>query len=128
MEQLRRSRRTVLLVVADGSLARVTEHALRDRRFVVTRVTTGSEAMELLRRQHPDSVILDPALPDGTGDELLECLRRMGRGGNSSLAWIVISDLDWAMAMRRYGRPIPAFLAKPFDPWDLVQVLEAQFS
>jgi DNA-binding NarL/FixJ family response regulator len=73
-------------------------------------------------------VILDPALPDGTRDELLECLRRMGQGGNSSLAWIVISDLDRAVAMRRYGRPIPAYLAKPFDPWDLVQVLEAQFS
>jgi DNA-binding response OmpR family regulator len=128
MEQLRRSRRTVLLVEADGSLARVTERALRDRRFIVTRVTTGSEAMELLRSQHPDSVILDPALPDGTGDELLECLRRMGRGGNSSLAWIMVADLDRAVAMRRYGRPIPAYLAKPFDPWDLVQILEAQLS
>ena len=128
MEQLRRSRRTVLLVEADGSLARVTERALRDRRFIVTRVTTGSEALELLSRQHPDSVILDPALPDGTGDELLECLRQMGRRGNSSLAWIVVSDLDRAVAMRRYGRPIPAYLAKPFDPWDLVQILEAQLS
>jgi DNA-binding response OmpR family regulator len=128
MEQRGHSRRTVLLVEADGSLARILEHALRDRRFVVTKVTTGSEAMELLRSQHPDSVILDPALPDGAGTELMEYLRRMDRRGNPSLVWIVVSDLDWAMAMRRYGRPIPAFLAKPFDPWDLVQVLEAQFS
>jgi CheY-like chemotaxis protein len=128
MEQLRRSRRTVLLVVADESLARVMERALRDRWFLVTRVTTGSEALELLSRQHPDSVILDPVLPDGTGDELLECLRQMGRGGNSAPAWIMVADLDRAVAMRRYGRPIPAYLAKPFDPWDLVQVLESQFS
>jgi DNA-binding response OmpR family regulator len=84
--------------------------------------------MELLRNQHPDSVILDPALPDGTGDELLECLRRMGRGGNSSPEWIMVADLDRAVAMRRYGQPIPAYLAKPFDPWDLVQILEAELS
>jgi CheY-like chemotaxis protein len=128
MEQLRRSRRTVLLVVANGGLARVIERALRDHRFLVTRVTTGSEAMELLSRQHPDAVILDPDLPDGTGDELLGCLRQMAQGGNPSPAWIMVSDLDRAVAMRRYGRPIPAYLAKPFDPWDLVQLLESQFS
>jgi CheY-like chemotaxis protein len=128
MEHRGRSRRTVLLVVADESLARVMERALRDRWFLVTRVTTGSEALELLSRQHPDSVILDPVLPDGTGDELLECLRQMAQGGNSSPAWIMVADLDRAVAISRYGRPTPAYLAKPFDPWDLVQVLESQFS
>jgi CheY-like chemotaxis protein len=128
MEQHGNPRKTVLLVEADGSLARVMERALRDRRFVVTRVTTGSEAIELLSRQRPDSVILDPALPDGTGDELLEYLRQMGRERNPALTWIVISALDRAVAIRRYGHPIPAFLAKPFDPWDLVQLLETELS
>jgi CheY-like chemotaxis protein len=102
------------------------EHALRDRRFIVTRVTTGREALDLLRSQLPDSVVLDPNLPDGGGPELMECLRQLGRIENPSPAWIVVSDLDRAVAIRRYGRPIPAYLAKPFDPWDLVQLVEAQ--
>jgi DNA-binding response OmpR family regulator len=67
MEQRGRSRRTVLLVVADGSLARVMERALRDRRFVVTKVTTGNEALELLRRQHPDSVSWTRPVPMAPG-------------------------------------------------------------
>jgi two-component system OmpR family response regulator len=126
MEQHGNSRKTVLLVEADVSLARIVERALRDRQFIVTRVTTGSEAMELLSRQRPDSVVLDPTLPDGTGDELLEFLRRICQGRDLSPAWIVISHLDRADLIRKYGRPIPAFLTKPFDPWDLVQELEAQ--
>jgi CheY-like chemotaxis protein len=128
MEQRKRSLRTVLLVEPDGSLARIIEHALHDRQFIVTRVTTGREALELLGSQHPDSVVLDPELADGAGYELLECLRQMGRGGNSSLVWIIVSDLDRAVAIRRYGRPIPVFLAKPFDPWDLVRLLESQLA
>jgi DNA-binding response OmpR family regulator len=128
MEQHRHSRRTVLLVEADGNLARIIEHALHDRRFVVTKVATGSEALELLRSQHPDSVVLDPALPDGGGAELMEYLRQMDRRGSPLLIWIVVSDLDRAVAIRRYGRPIPIYLVKPFDPWELVQLLEAKFA
>jgi DNA-binding response OmpR family regulator len=128
MDQHARFRKTVLLVEADRNLARIMGYALRDHQFVVTEVTTGREALEVLDSQYPDAVVLDPALPDGAGAALMGRLRQMGQRGNVSLEWVVISDLDRAEAMRRYGRPIPCFLAKPFDPWDLVKLLEEQFS
>ena len=128
MGQCGRLLRTVLLVEPETDLARIMERTLRDLRLVVTSVTTGREALELLENQRPDSVILDPELPDGAGVELIDCLRQLGRIENPGPVWIVVSYLDRATFVRRYGRPLPLYLTKPFDPGELVRLLESQFA
>jgi CheY-like chemotaxis protein len=55
---------------------------------------------------------------------VLDRLRQLKQRGDPTLVWVVISAQDRADVARQYGPPIPHFLAKPFDPWDLVRSLE----
>jgi CheY-like chemotaxis protein len=119
-----RSRHTVLLIEPNRNLARITGRALQDHGFVVTQVAAGGEALEVLGTQYPDAVVLDPDLTDGAGTLVLDRLRQLEQREGPSPVWIVISALDRRDVARQYGPAIPYFLAKPFDPWDLVKLLE----
>ncbi len=97
---------------------------LQDHRSVVTQVPAAAEALEVLGTQYPDAVVLDPDLTDGAGSRVLDHLHQLGQREGPSPVWIVISALDHGDVVRQYGPSIPHFLAKPFDPWDLVRLKE----
>ena len=118
------SRHTVLLIEPNQNLARIIRRALQDHGFVVTQVAAGGEALAVLGTQYPDAVVLDPDLTDGAGGRVLDLLRQLEQREGPSPVWIVISALDRRDVARQYGPSIPHFLAKPFDPWDLVRLLE----
>lgn len=118
------SRHTVLLIEPNWDLARITRRALQDHGFVVTQVTAGEEALAVLGTQYPDAVVLDPDLTDGAGSRVLDHLHHLEQREGPSPGWIVISALDRSDVVIRYGPFIPHFLAKPFDPWDLIRLKE----
>jgi CheY-like chemotaxis protein len=91
---------------------------------VVTQVAAGGEALEVFGTQYPDAVVLDPDLTDDAGTLVLNRLRQLEQREGPSPVWIVISALDRRDVARQYGPSIPYFLPKPFDPWDLVKLLE----
>jgi CheY-like chemotaxis protein len=118
------SRQTVLLIEPDRNLARIMGRALQDHGFVVTGVAAGGESLEVLNTQYPDAVVIDPDLIDGAGALVLERLRQLEQAERPFPVWVVISALGREDVVSRYGPAIPHFLAKPFDPWDLVRLLE----
>ena len=124
MVECSRSRQTVLLIEPDRNLASITGRALQDHGFVLTQVTAGREALEVLGTQYPDAVVLDPDVTDGAGGIVLDRLRQMEQSGDPAPLWVIMSTLDRRDVVRQYGPPIPYFLAKPFDPWDLGKLLE----
>jgi CheY-like chemotaxis protein len=113
-----------LLIEPNWDLARITRRALQDHGFVVTQVDAGGEALAVLGTQYPDAVVLDPDLTDGAGSRVLDHLHQLEQREGPSPGWIVISALDRRDVVRLYGPFIPHFLAKPFDPWDLIRLLE----
>jgi len=114
-----------ILVVEDNEgLARVLRLSLRHAGFDTTEVSTGREALDAMAQQSPDAVVIDLQLPNGQGGAVLERLRQLEEQTRGSPVWVVISALDRGEATRRYGPLGTHFLAKPFDPWDLVAMLE----
>jgi len=114
----------ILVIEDDESVMRMLRVSFRSAGFDTTEVTTGAEALRILKQQPPDAAVLDLQLPDGQGGAVLDRLRQLNERTKSSPVWIVISALDREEATRRYGPLGSRFLAKPFDPWDLVAMLK----
>ncbi|MBI4282698.1 MAG: response regulator [Chloroflexi bacterium] len=114
----------VLVVEDDQSVRRMLRFSLRTTGYSVTEVTTGMEAIRELERQPTDAVVLDLGLPDGLGGKVLCRLRQLAGEPRGLPIWVVISALDRDEAAARYGPLGSHFMAKPFDPWDLMRTLE----
>jgi DNA-binding response OmpR family regulator len=114
----------ILVIEDDESVARMLELSLTEAGFDTIRATNGGEALHILEQQPPDAAILDLQLPNGQGGAVLDWLRQSDEQAAMSPVWVVISALDRGEATRRYGSLGSHFLAKPFDPWDLVAIIE----
>ena len=93
--------------------------------FEVTEVTRGADALDILEKNKDevDAVVLDLGLPDGTGGAVLSWLHEHGQPNPGGPAWMIITALDRQEAANKYGPLGNNFLAKPFDPWNLVSML-----
>ncbi len=116
--------RRVLVIEDDQSVRRMLRFSLRDAGFEITETSTGEEALQHLQEQIPEAIILDLGLPDGLGGAVLEWLRQMDAGKDGRPAWVVMSAQDQNDVVKQYGRLGRHFLAKPFNPWDLVMRLQ----
>lgn len=65
----------VLIVEDDEDLAGVLVEGLSRQGLEMHHATTAADAMSLARSQRPDLVILDVALPDGNGFDIVDALR-----------------------------------------------------
>ena len=66
---------TVLVVDDEGPILRTMEVNLRARGYEVLLAATGTQAITLATRRHPDAVILDLGLPDMEGVDVIRGLR-----------------------------------------------------
>ena len=97
--------------------------ALRAAGLDPVHVSSGADALQALEEMQVEAVVIDPVLPDGLGSLVLDRLREATEPPRKPIHWVVISAQDVEQVTALYG-PIGArFLAKPFDPWDLVDIL-----
>jgi len=112
--------RKVLVIEDDDAIVRVLRLSLRSNGFETARAESGREALTAMDEGDFDAVILDLCLPDGRGGDVLQRLQAAG----DCPVWVVMSALDEDEAVRRYGPLQGPFLPKPFDPWDLIRLLD----
>ncbi len=112
--------RRVLLVEDDDGIVRMLRLSLRSNGFETVRVESGREALKAMDETNYDAVILDLCLPDGRGGDVLRHLQSTAH----RTPWIVMSALDEEDAEKRFGPLQSPFLAKPFDLWDLIRLLD----
>ena len=93
--------------------------ALRRAGFSVEQAETGQAALDALHDHPVDAVVLDLGLPDDNAGAVLGWLRDRG----DSPQWVAISALDAVEAAARYGPMNGKFIAKPFNPADLLERL-----
>ena len=111
-----------VLVVDDDSILRSTlSETLRAWGYVAFEAGTIAEAMAIVNREHPDAVLLDVKLPDGSGISALDELRRR----SPEIVVIVITgyvtpeDAFNAGVRHAYG-----YVTKPIDQVQLRTMLE----
>ncbi|MFQ6030477.1 MAG: response regulator [Dehalococcoidia bacterium] len=114
------------MIEEDSGVRRMLRHTLRSAGFDATESLSGAEAIEVLEHQPPEAVVLETWLKDGLGSQILERLRELNKKNINSTIWVVMSTLDREDVEKELGPLGARFLAKPFDPWELVRILRGQ--
>jgi len=108
-----------LLVVDDDNDFVDTATAVAESRNFYTRgAGTLSDARVAMRDEHFDLVLLELALPDGSGFDLVE------EFGNQSPIAVVTGDISLDAATRAVGMPISQYLIKPLVQQQFCTLLE----
>lgn len=104
---------TVLVVDDDPNIRRMIVAALRREGYDFLEAPNGREALDVMRADHPDVVVLDLMMPILSGWDVLR--ERAGDADLRAIPVIIISanrDPEVATAV---AQGICAFLPKPFD-------------
>ncbi|WP_417244007.1 response regulator transcription factor [Celeribacter sp.] len=111
--------RHILLVEDEDNIAIAVGLLLEREGYRVTRTAIGSQALPNLRAITPDLVILDVTLPEMSGYEICQQLRRDPELGQTP---VLMMSARTAPAERRKAMALgaDAFLAKPFAVQDLI--------
>lgn len=118
----------ILLVEDDLPLADSLQQALAEHSYVVNHVDRGKQALNIVKTEPPDIVVLDLGLPDLDGLEVLKGLRKE----NPSLPVLLLTardSIDDLVAGLDCGAD--DYLSKPFDMPELLarlRVLERRLS
>jgi two-component system NtrC family sensor kinase len=112
----------VLLVDDEEPIRSVAERILRRHGHEVDVAADGREALRLLEATRYDVVLCDIRMPNGTGPELYEELRRRGIAHRSRFVITTgdVADPDTQRFLGESGLPV---LLKPFELGALLEVV-----
>ena len=120
------SRNSVVLVIEDvASVTQLIRAVLAADPVHVVTATDGRQGQDLVAELIPDLVLLDLALPEVEGLEILESIR--ANPDTAEIPVVIVTAFgDSGTAAEAAARGANAFLAKPFRPAELRRVV-AQF-
>ncbi len=111
----------VLVVDDEPQIVRGLKIILRDAGYAVQSAETKAQALALLGSRPPDALVLDLMLPDGSGVEVCEEVRRF-----SGLPILVLSALgDEREKVRALDAGADDYVTKPFGTDELLARLRA---
>lgn len=86
----------------------------------------GMEALELVREEKPDLVVLDVMMPEMNGWEVLQSLKT--DPATENLPVIMLTALSQDRDIEKgWELEANAYLTKPFDPAKLIRIVREQF-
>ncbi|HEY3056759.1 MAG TPA: response regulator [Thermoanaerobaculia bacterium] len=103
----------VLVADDDPAIRRLIMAALKRDGYGFLEASNGREALDLMRSQHPDIVVLDLMMPVVSGWDVLQ--ERLSDPALSKIPVIIVSANREPELVHAIDKGICAFLPKPFD-------------
>lgn len=114
----------ILIVEDETTLAQGVRDALQYGGYNAQIATDGQQALEMIRREKPDLIVLDLMLPSLSGLEILATMRAEGLRSRVVILTALADEED---ILRGFQAGADDYLTKPFSPRELVARVEAQF-
>jgi DNA-binding response OmpR family regulator len=113
----------IVIVEDDEIVGHMVGTALTTRGHSVEVVTNGDEAIDIIRQQHPDLVVLDCGLPGRSGLLVLKEMRESVGFADTPVLILSARRSDWYvnLAMKEGADD---YVKKPFHPAELAQRVE----
>ncbi len=119
--------KTILLADDEDYLRDLVRAIIEDSECRVLEASNGMEALELVRSDHPDLVVLDWMMPKMTGIEVSLAMRQDPLTASIPIILLSGNDKDACVQEgRRAG--VTATMTKPFSPLELLTRVEAILS
>ncbi len=114
-----RSKRTILVVDDDRRVVDLLQISLSQNGYTVQTAMTGEEALDSVRREAPDLVILDLRLPKKSGFEICAALKSTRETAHIPIVMVSASaEVDSRLQGLMHGAD--DYLTKPFSPKELL--------
>lgn len=117
---------TILVVEDFDDVRGMLKILLESEKFRVLEAATGAEALEVIKDEHPDAILMDLALPGIDGFETIRRIRAIEGFQNTPIVVLsAYSGLSTYETALRAGSNY--FMAKPIDFDDLAALLKEIF-
>lgn len=120
--------RKVLVVDDEDDIRRMLRRVLQERGYVVLEASKGSDALQMVRDQIPDLILLDAMLPEIHGFDICRRIKGSQKYGHIPIIMVSAIYRGWRFAedlRESYG--VNVFLEKPFKISDVVSAVERAF-
>lgn len=115
--------KSVLLVEDEDNIALALEYLITRSGYRLRRVSDGNEAISALREEKPDLVVLDVMLPNRSGYEICQEIRR--ETGLKGIKVLMMTARGGEVEKRKgLALGADAFLTKPFATTELTREIQ----
>ncbi len=118
--------RKILVVDDDPSIRSLVKDVLEVEGHEVAVAEDGFVALRMVEGFEPDCVVLDVMMPGMDGHAVFSRLRATERGADLPIVMLTAAADD-AQAWRAWSEGVDYFLAKPFEPAELLKYLDYLF-
>ena len=121
-----RERPRVLVVDDEDDIRKMLARVLEQKGYEVVQATKGLEALERVRDDMPDVILLDAMLPEVHGFDICRRIKGSKRYGHIPIIMVSAIYRGWRVAedlKSSYG--VEAFLEKPFKIGDILSLVAA---
>jgi CheY-like chemotaxis protein len=118
--------RTLLIVDDEQGVRSLVRMTLESESYEILEAQEGSEALSMIKKHHPDLVLLDVMLPDSSGFDVCRTIKNDPDTASTTVVMLTAkaqsADLEEAEAAGADG-----YFTKPFSPIALMQRVERIF-
>ena len=117
----------VLVVDDNADIRRLISTILGPAGHVMLEAENGEKALQVVKTEHPDLVVLDVMMPKMDGLMVLKQMRVAGLRDSTRVLMLTAkaAESDW---VRGYKLGADAYLTKPFDPDELIAAVNELFN
>jgi len=105
----------ILIVEDDPEISELFKLALESPEYALSTALNGTEALEKLKFEKPDLVVLDILIPEPNGWKLYEMIRKNPAFSNTRVLIATALTIYPQVLAEKRLRPIDRFMKKPFD-------------
>ena len=117
----------ILVIDDDPSIRMLVKDVLEVEGYTVRVAEDGFAGLRAVEADRPDCVVLDVMMPGMDGHAVLQRIRSAD-GGPDLPVVMLTAAADDAQAWKAWTEGVDYFLAKPFDPEELLRYLDYLFT
>jgi two-component system alkaline phosphatase synthesis response regulator PhoP/two-component system response regulator VicR len=119
--------RKILTCDDEKHIVRLIQVNLERQGYEVVTANNGAECLEKVASEQPDLIVLDVMMPEMTGFEVLEALKKNPESERIPVIMLTARAQD-ADVLKGWQGGVECYLTKPFNPMELIAFVKRIFA